>query len=566
MGILRADRVSGLGGANAINGSVKFGNPAAAITAYDSIITEPSSDYTMGTGDFTLEGWFYLNSVVPTWQILMSDTLYGDTGGWSFYANGSQLNFWKGGASVVSGGTLTANTWHHIAYSRESGSNKIFVDGALAATASDSTNYTDNEISVGANNVDLAGSIGTYGLSGYASNVRVTKGTALYTAAFTPPTTRLEKRSDTVLLCCQSPGNVEQEATGKIIIGRGNAAASHFAPDLGEDHGTTFTDNTKFDTLSYMVPPGGRTDQRGRGRGVYAGGYVASGYLKDMYYIEIQSQGNANDFGDLNKAGNATGGGCGSATRGIHMGGTTPTSLEEIDFFTFATTSNATDFGNLEIAVGYNAALSNQTRGVCVGGRGGSPLAPTNHIQTITIASTGNATDAGDLTQSRMALGALASPTRGVIGGGYNAPASPTVNYNTIDFITLSSVGDATDFGDLVETQFFLSATSSQTRGLFSGGNNPQSVNTIQFITIASTGNSVDFGDMSDVKRLHGSVSNDIRAVFGGGMINSSPNYTNSMNFVTIATTGNGIDFGDIPRSDGFAYTAGASDSHGGIS
>ena len=329
--------------------------------------------------------------------------------------------------------------------------------------------------------------------------------------------------------------------------------------------GPVFEGDIEFTSQNFLTLPKGDTTQRGRGRGVYAGGYVPSGYLKDMYYIEIQSQGNANDFGDLNKAGNATGGGCGSATRGIHMGGATPTSLEEIDFFTFATTSNASDFGNLAIAVGYNSALSNQTRGVCVGGRGGSPLAPTDHIQTITIASTGNATDAGDLTQSRMALGALASPTRGVIGGGYNAPASPQVNYNIIDFVTLSSVGDATDFGDLVETQFFLSATSSQTRGLFSGGNNPQSVNTIQFITIASTGNSVDFGDMSDVKRLHGAVSNNIRAVFGGGMINSSPNYTNSMNFVTIATTGNGIDFGDIPRSDGFAYTAGASDSHGGL-
>tara|TARA_B100000424_G_scaffold7334_1_gene5519 strand:+ start:305 stop:1345 length:1041 start_codon:yes stop_codon:yes gene_type:complete len=320
-----------------------------------------------------------------------------------------------------------------------------------------------------------------------------------------------------------------------------------------------------FRSENYMTLPKGDTTQRGRGRGVYAGGYVASGYLKDMYYIEIQSEGNANDFGDLNKAGNATGGGCGSATRGIHMGGSTPTSLEEIDFFTFATTSNATDFGNLEIAVGYNAALSNQTRGVCVGGRGGSPLAPTDHVQTITIASTGNATDVGDLTVSRIGLGALASPTRGVIGGGYNSPASPQVNYNTIDFVTLSSVGDATDFGDLTETQFFLSATSSQTRGLFSGGNVPSSVNTIQYITIASKGDSIDFGDMSDEKRLHGAVSNDIRAVFAGGMVDPSPYYTNSMNFVTIATTGNGIDFGDIPRSDGFAYTTGASDSHGGL-
>ena len=329
--------------------------------------------------------------------------------------------------------------------------------------------------------------------------------------------------------------------------------------------GPVFEGDIEFTSQNFFTLPKGDTSQRGRGRGVYAGGYVPSGYLKDMFYIEIQSQGNANDFGDLNKAGNATGGGCGSATRGIHMGGSTPTSLNDIDFFTFATTSNATDFGNLEIAVGYNSALSNQTRGVCVGGRGGSPLAPLDHIQIITIASTGNATDVGNLTNAKIGLGALASPTRGITGGGYNSPQSPQVNYNTIDFITLSSVGDATDFGDLVETQFFLSAASSQTRGLFSGGNIPASVNTIQFITIASTGNSVDFGDMSDVKRLHGAVSNDIRAVFGGGMINSSPSYTNSMNFVTIATTGNGIDFGDIPRSDGFAYTTGASDSHGGL-
>ena len=146
MGILRADRVAGLGGANAINGSVFFGNGLMG-TAYDSIKTEPSSDFIMGTGDFTLEGWFYLGNVTQNWQALIADTLYGGTGGWTFYVNTNQLNFWKGGASVVSGGTLTANTWHHLAFSRASGSNRLFVDGALVATASDSTNYTSNSAS-----------------------------------------------------------------------------------------------------------------------------------------------------------------------------------------------------------------------------------------------------------------------------------------------------------------------------------------------------------------------------------------------------------------------------------
>ena len=180
MGVLRSDRVSGLGGANAINGSVKFGNGYGNYKGYDSILTEPSSDFTFGTGDFTLEGWFYLNHVMDQWVVLIADTLYASSGGWSFYTLNGSLYFWKSGSTVLSGGTVTANTWHHIAFSRESGSNKIFVDGVLAATTnSDSTDYTDNEIAIGANAVDKNGDLGSYGLSGYASNVRITKGTAL---------------------------------------------------------------------------------------------------------------------------------------------------------------------------------------------------------------------------------------------------------------------------------------------------------------------------------------------------------------------------------------------------
>ena len=76
MSILRTDKIAGLDSVSAITGSVFFGNDASSGTAYDSLVTDASSDYTMGTGDFNLEGWFYLNSVAPTWQILISDTLY----------------------------------------------------------------------------------------------------------------------------------------------------------------------------------------------------------------------------------------------------------------------------------------------------------------------------------------------------------------------------------------------------------------------------------------------------------------------------------------------------------
>ena len=135
MGILRTDRIAGLGGANAITGSVYFGNSGTSIQANDHIITEPSSDFTMGTGDFTLEGWFFVSSTAPDYQSLIGDTLYGDTGGFTFYVqnngNNGQLNFWKGGSSVINGGTVRANTWHHLSFSRAGGNNRVYVDGVL---------------------------------------------------------------------------------------------------------------------------------------------------------------------------------------------------------------------------------------------------------------------------------------------------------------------------------------------------------------------------------------------------------------------------------------------------
>ena len=76
--------------------------------------------------------------------------------------------------------------------------------------------------------------------------------------------------------------------------------------------------------------------------------------------------------------------------------------------------------------------------------------------------------------------------------------AAPT-NYNTIEFITIASEGNATDFGDLLSTGNQANATASQTRGVHIAGNpgsSPYANNTMSFVTIASTGNASDFGDI----------------------------------------------------------------------
>ena len=94
------------------------------------------------------------------------------------------------------------------------------------------------------------------------------------------------------------------------------------------------------------------------------------------------------------------------------------------------------------------------------------------------------------------------------------------------------------------------------------GYNGSAYVNTIDYVTIASLGNAQDFGDVTQSRSSSkGQVSSTIRGVFGSG---NTPSVTNTIDYVTIASTGNANDFGDT-NSPGFEQ-AGCSDSHGGIS
>ena len=86
-----------------------------------------------------------------------------------------------------------------------------------------------------------------------------------------------------------------------------------------------------------------------------------------------------------------------------------------------------------------------------------------NIIDYVTIATTSNATDFGDLTVGRYRSAACSNGTRGVFGGGYSST-------NTIDYVTIATPSDATDFGDLTVKRSNLSACSDGTKGVFGGG------------------------------------------------------------------------------------------------
>ena len=183
---------------------------------------------------------------------------------------------------------------------------------------------------------------------------------------------------------------------------------------------------------------------------------------------------------------------------------------------------------------------------------GGDPGTAKNNIDYITISSIGNAQDFGDLTEGRLGTGAVASSTRAVFAGGYLSP-SPG-NKDTMDFVTIASTGNATLFGELINSdRHELAGVSNSTRGLFAGGTNPSLTNEIDHIVIASLGNSTDFGDLSVTRRNATGVMSSTRGVFCGGR-NDTPapsTQQNVIDFTTIASTGTVSNFGDLTVARG---------------
>ena len=293
-----------------------------------------------------------------------------------------------------------------------------------------------------------------------------------------------------------------------------------------------------------------------RGRGFAFGGYQVPVAYSTIRFVEIATQGNARNFGDLS-ASTRMSAAFGNTTRGIH-GCLYPSNLANIDYITIASEGNAIDWGaDRTTSAQQMASLASSTRGIFAGG------ASSNVIDFIEISTTGNATDFGDISNTRRNTGGFASPTRGVISAGGEFGVA---HFKSTDFITIASKGNATDAGDLIGNISGVRTCSNHTRGIFMGGYNPVgSIDDISFMTTASLGNAIDFGNLTAIRREGSCVSNQTRAVYIGGN-QSWPNtgFTNVIQFITIATGGDATDFGDDLLSAS-QIGGGCSDSHGGL-
>lgn len=164
----------------------KFGGKSLALDGTgDYLLGDGSSDLAFGTGDFTIDFWFYATATGTT---LLYDGRSGGNGpqGTIYFNIGAITYIANTAAVAINGSSPSTATWHHVAVVRSAGTTTLYLNGTSTGTpASDSTNYT-NPASRPVLGVDGIG-LGN-GFNGYIDEFRVSKGIARWTANFTPPT------------------------------------------------------------------------------------------------------------------------------------------------------------------------------------------------------------------------------------------------------------------------------------------------------------------------------------------------------------------------------------------
>ena len=197
------------------------------------------SNFAFGTGNFTVEMWYYPTSLPASGQILYDTNLSGDatgTGRFEILVTTAGVIQLQSGAGVTQtqGGSITLGNWYHIAITRASGSTRIYQNGIqVNTTFTDANNYTNNTNRpiIGANGFNL-----TVPTFGYISNLRVVKGQALYTSTFTPSTTPLTTTSqgataaNVSLLTAQNATIIDNSSNVFTITSTGTPTTTQYNP------------------------------------------------------------------------------------------------------------------------------------------------------------------------------------------------------------------------------------------------------------------------------------------------------------------------------------------------
>ena len=200
-------------------GAIEFNGTSQYLTILGDI------DFGFGTGDFTIEGWFFLRSTahMRLWYFPGGDTLE---------VNDGVLYYWDGTdqTGVVTSGpsAIPQQQWFHIALEKYNGVVNGYINGQSHIT--DNTPYSGTNSRAMAIGADLDGN---NLLDGYATNIRVVKGIAVYRGEFDMPVESLSDVQNTVLLlkvANQTDMLVDSSTTNKQITNNGNAPFNSITP------------------------------------------------------------------------------------------------------------------------------------------------------------------------------------------------------------------------------------------------------------------------------------------------------------------------------------------------
>jgi hypothetical protein len=214
--------------------SVQAFSPFAPTAAYDAAVVG-GSGYFDGTGDFlslttTAALTLGTNSFTIEYFYYVPDT--GGDGRISWGASGSPNIYLGAGALVTYTNFATSvlltssiacqvNAWNHIAIVRNSGTTTIYINGVSGGSVADTNNW-----SIGSGTFRVMSSQGSEYSSGYVSGVRIVNGTAVYTSAFTPPTTPLTAITNTALLLNFTNAGIFDSTAKNDLETAGNAQVS----------------------------------------------------------------------------------------------------------------------------------------------------------------------------------------------------------------------------------------------------------------------------------------------------------------------------------------------------
>ena len=215
----------------------------------DHFTVADSTDFDCGTGDFCLELFIFSGGA-------SSNPLLVTFGG-GFYLqlkdSMTDISFHTGSTEIIYSGSasLTNNAWHHIAITREGSSLRHFLDGSLVKTTSNSDAVNSSStvyVGTNTNGSSLA-------WTGLISNLRLVNGSAVYTSAFTVPTSKLTAITNTKLLTCQSNRFLDNSASAHTVTPSGNAEVTSFGPFLPSSvysAGINGASSSPLDTVNYL--------------------------------------------------------------------------------------------------------------------------------------------------------------------------------------------------------------------------------------------------------------------------------------------------------------------------